>query len=548
MTTASTLRRGRESFARRAWADAYAELSSADGDSALDPDDVERLATAAYLLGRDADSTELWTRAHHAFLGLGEAERAARCAFWLALGLVLNGEEARGGGWLSRARRLLDDSDRDCVEQGYLLVPVGLHCMAGGDGATAYATFGQAVEAGGRFGDPDLTTLGLLGRGQALIRLGEVAEGVAFFDEAMVAVTAGEVSAIPAGIVYCAVIDECQRILDLRRAHAWTEALSGWCASQPELVPYRGECLVHRAQIMQHRGAWPEAMEEARRACEWLSRPPRPALGVAFYQQAELHRLRGEFSQAEEGYRQANQRGRTPQPGLALLRLAEGRVGAAEAAIRGAVDEERDRGARARLLAARVEIELVAGDVPGARAAADELHAVAADVDAPMLRALAAHAGGAVLLAEGAERGSLDASRAAWAAYQELEAPYEAARARVLVGLACRALRDDDTAEMELDAACRTFRELGAATELARAEGLFRDAFPAAAPAAASGLTAREIQVLRLVSAGKANRAIAAELFLSEKTVARHVSNILTKLGLPSRAAATAYAYQHDLV
>jgi DNA-binding CsgD family transcriptional regulator len=544
--TIDELGRGREFYARRAWVDAYKSLSRADQATPLGAEDLNLLATSAYMLGRDDDYLSGLERAHRAYLDGGEAVRAVRCAFWVGVNLALRGEMARATGWFGRAQRLLEREERDCVERGYLLVPVLLRHVATGDWEAAAGTAAEAAEIGERFGDADLLALAVHEQGHALVRQGRVEEGLGLLDEAMVAATAGELSPIVTGLVYCSVIAYCQELYELRRAQEWTDALTRWCEQQPDMVAHTGRCLMHRAEIMELQGAWRDALEEARRAVERLAQGAlnQVAAGHALYRQGEIHRLRGKLAAAEEAYREASRCGCEPQPGLALLRLAEGNDDAAAAAIRRVVGETTEQLKRAGLLPAYVEIMLALGDVEEAHSACRELEEISARYGSTVLGAMSAQARGAVALAQGDARAALVALRHAWLVWQELEAPHEVARVRVLLGLACRALGDDDTATLELEAARGVFAQLGAAPDLVRVDSLVRRA----PPIDAHRLTPRELQVLRLVAAGKTNRAIAAELVLSERTVDRHVSNIFTKLGMSSRAAATAYAYKHQLV
>ena len=534
--------RAHGSFKRRLWGDAFAELSAAHRDGQLRVEDLEHLAVAAYMVGRDDECEDAWMAAHHAWLRRGEAERAARCAFWQALGLFFRGDLAPAMGWVARGGRLLEESRRDCVEQAWLRMLTALPRLFEGD-ADVYPSLVEAEEIAERFADADASTFARLGRGYSLILQGRAAEGMALLDEVMVAVTADEVTPMLAGIAYCQVIALCQAVFDLRRAREWTEALTRWCDAQPDLVPFRGNCLVHRCEIFQLQGAWADALDSARRACDWLAGPPAwDALGSAYYQLAEIQQLRGELAEAQESYRQASLAGRDPEPGMSLLRLAQGRIDLALPAIRRALEEAQDPIARSRLLPGYVEVMLEAEEVGSARAAADELAGIAAQLDAPYLHALAAHASGAVLLAEGDPRGALTNLRTAHRSWRDLEAPHQVARVRLLIGVACRELGDGASAELEFEAARGVLDELGAGTDLERLALLGGSSRPE------GPLSRREGEVLTLVAAGKTNRAIAAELFISEKTVARHVSNIFTKLGLSSRAEATAYAYKHGLV
>jgi DNA-binding CsgD family transcriptional regulator len=548
-TTDPALAAGRSAYDRRAWGEAFERLSAADAAVDLGADDLERLAIAAYLTGRPEESVAIGARAHLKAVRDGEVELAIRVAVSLGMALMQRNEMAQAGGWLARAARLVEETGYDGRERGRLLVPEGLRSLMSGDPATAFSTFEQVATIADRFGDRDLATLGRLGRGQSLIAMNELQRGIPLLDEAMTAVIAGEISPIVSGIVYCAVIEACHQMYDLRRAQEWTTALTRWLESQPDVVPFRGNCLNYRAELMRLHGWWQDASAEAERAREWLSRPPpEPAVGEAIYQLAELDRLRGAFESAEIGYREASAWGRLPEPGHALLRLAQGDVGAAATAIRRAQAEAVDDLARSRLLEPAVDIALAGDDVATARVSADRLAAQAAQADAPLLRAMALRAQGAVRLAEGDVDGALSVLRRAWEAWAALDAPYEAARVRVLTAAACLTLGDADGATLETDAARAVFERLGAAPDLARLEVGGGTVARSGAAEPPGGLSPREVEILRLVAAGMTNRAIADALTISERTVDRHVSNIFTKLDVSTRAAATAFAYEHGLV
>ena len=532
----------RESFEQKAWADACRLYATADGDAPLEPDDLQQYAIAAYLTGRDDESEALWARAHQAFVDRGDTEGSARSAGWLGFVLLHRGARAPAAGWLARAERILDEAHLDSVVRGYLLIPTAIQRIVQGDPAAGHSAFQQAAEVASRYGDRDLASIACQGRGRALIRLGNIREGVALLDEAMVALVAGEVSPMVAGDTYCSVLEGCQEIFDLRRAYEWTASLTRWCASQPGLVRFRGECLLYRAEVMQLRGRWRDAADDAQQACALLM--SQPAAGAAFYRVGEIHRLLGEFGDAEAAYMRANEYGRKPQPGLSLLRLAQGEVDTAAASIRTVLSDIRGSSARARALAAATEILIAAGDLEHARAAAVELSEIAQTLGTPLLTATAAHAIGAVRLAENDIAGAAASLAEAGAVWRELETPYEEAQTCVLFAAVYERRGDRDGYHLELEHARRLFTQLDARPGLARIP-----APGSSAPQPSSGpLSERETQVLRLIAAGKTNRDIGEELFISEKTVARHVSNIFDKLGVSSRAAATAWAYQHHQV
>jgi len=530
----------------RKWTEIYTRLLEAGGEHALAPKDLETLALAAYMTGRDAESYQTLERAHLGYLNSGKTKQAARSAFWLGLMLINAGENARGSGWMARGERLLGaEQSAECSEKGLFLIPAALGALYGGNAGKALELFEQAVTIGEQFGDEDLIALGRLGQGQAMIQQGKVAEGIKLLDETMITVETGEIFPIAAGIVYCAVIETCRKVWDLRRAREWTAALTRWCNTQQDIVPFRGQCLVRRAEIIQFHGEWQKALQESSAACDILTRPPaEPAAGEAYYRKAELLRLLGNFKEAESCYREAAKWDRNPQPGLALVRLSQGQYDAAETSIRNTLQETKDIKKRAELLPAVVRIMIAVQQTAEAGEAGKELLAVAKRFNTPYLYAISSHCQGAIAHALGHIRPALEHAQKALKIWTTLHLPYESAHTRELKGLVYRKLNDKDNSEVELTAAKWVFEQLNAKPDLERVNRLLSKK----RQVETHGLTLREIQVLQRIAAGKTNKHVAGELFISERTVDRHVSNIFNKLGVSSRVEASTFALKNMLL
>ncbi len=534
---------GADAFARQSWAEAVATLRAVPDDE-LAVADLERLAVASFLSGKDEESVAAFEQAYRRHLDVGARAEAARCAFWAAFCLMMQGRMAQAGGWLQRAEQAVGDQ-HDCAAAGFLRVPALLRALDAGETDRARQLAFEAREIAERCGDRDLAALTALSHGQALVASGDDAGGVARFDEAMLSVTSGEVGPIVAGVVYCAVLIECMQLLDLARAAEWTEALDAWSSAQPDLVPYRGQCLVHKSQLQQSSGRWIDAQETVAAARARLADPPHPALGMACYQAGELARLRGAHDEADAAYREAHRAGYNPMPGLALLALARGAVDAARAGVERALAEANHPFQRPRLLDAAVVIGLAGDDVGAARIAADELGAIASRCQTEVIGAMAEHAQGAILLAEDRATDALPPLRAASAVWQRLRMPYEAARTAELLGRCCLTLGDRSAAVLELDAAGEAFESLGATPDAARVRAL---AGESATEKSAGVLSTRELEVLAEIAGGSTNREVADALSISQHTVGRHLENIFAKLGVHTRAAAIAHAYEHELL
>ncbi len=528
------------------WTKTYYRLLEADRENTLEPEELKTLALAAYLTGRDTESFQILERAHKGYLNGEMLKEAVRCAFWLGLMLMNAGERARSSGWFARGERLSNNNGMEESAEGALLhIPGALQAIAAGKAAEAGKIFEGVIRTGERFQDSTLKILGRLGLGQAMVQQEAVDQGIKLLDETMVTLETEEAFPLINGIVYCAVIETCRRVWDLERAQEWTSALSRWCEAQPDIVPFRGECMVRRAEIFQLHGEWPKALKETQEACAlFTGGKGASAVGEAFYRHAELHRLAGDFEKAESSFNEAARRGRTPQPGLSLLRLAQGQKEAAEISIRNILRETKDRLKRAEILPAVVSI-MLAVDRPGeALEAASELRDLAYDLNTPYLHAISASRQAAVDLAHEKDQAALEHIQLALQLWSELHLPYETASARELKGLIYREMKDKDNSEAELAAARWIYQQLNAKPDVQRIDRLLK----ANDSHVTHGLTLRELQVLHLVASGKTNREVAGDLFISERTVDRHMSNIFNKLDVSSRVEATALAIRNNIL
>ncbi|MDH2442729.1 LuxR C-terminal-related transcriptional regulator [Amnibacterium sp. CER49] len=526
-------------FVRVDWRAEVARLRREDADGTLDADGLERLGIALELTGQGADAVPVLDRAAHAHLDAGARDAASRCVFWIGWSLANRGAFAQAAAWAGRLAALAAGEPSDSITAARLLVAEAAMRAADGDLAGAAERSERALAIADRESDGDLLTIAALGCGRSLVGLGQVERGMACMDRVMLAVARGEAGDLAAGAGFCGVIASCMGRGDLERAGEWTGALDAWCRAQEGLVPFRGECLLHRATLLQVHGDWREAQ---RLVADLRVVQHRIPPGAVRYREAELLRLTGRTTEAEHAYREAAEAGHEVQPGLALLRLAQGAPAVAVSGLRRALAEARVPNERADLLDALVEVALALPDLAVAEAAAGELSALAGGLATAVPHGQAGRARGAVLLAQGQAEAALGPLRSACAAFRAVEAVYETARTRLVLARAMKALGDGDGALAERQAAERDLARIGAESDLERLRR------PSTAASGAEGLSPRELEVLRLVASGASNAAIAATLHLSDRTVARHVGNILAKLRLANRAAATAYGYEHGLL
>jgi ATP/maltotriose-dependent transcriptional regulator MalT len=501
---------------------------------------LELLGEAAWWLGHLDACIDARERAYNTYEAGGERRRAGMCAVWLWENYSFKSRPAIASGWLRRARRALDD-DRECEEYGALVLREAETAHGSGELETAATLARDMIALGRQLRSDNLEAEALQTLGRILIDHGQVNEGLACMDEAMLSAVEGRLGPFSTGKVYCSLIGACEQLGDLKRAAEWSDATARWAERHPHAV-FPGVCRVHLASSLRERGEFAQAELQAKRALDELADISIVHASAAWAEVGEIRRRIGDLDGAEEAFHAAEELTGSPQPGLALLRLAQGRADAAAAIAKRALDETTwDRLGRARLLPAYIQIAIACGDLEAAATAVAELDAIASQLDGSVLDANAMTARGRLQLAndDAAARGTLRAAAELWRA---LEVPYEVGTARMLHGVACRRVGDDDGAQASFDAAESIFQHLGAESDIAALGRLSkRGTLP-------KGLTEREAEVLRLVAAGCTNKEIAAKLFLSEKTVSRHLSNIFTKIGVSSRSAATAFAYAEHIV
>jgi class 3 adenylate cyclase len=482
----SPLQSGRDAAARHAWHEAHGFLQEADGAGALTPDDLRALGEAAWWLGRLDESIAVRERAFAAYLAGGDKRTAAVMALTLANDYWGKLAHSIGAGWFSKGERLLED-EPECAEQGWLSMMNAFAALYRGDYAETLVGADRTLDIGTRFGDRDLQAFGLVFKGCALVALGDVQEGLPLLDEATVAAVSGELRPFSTGMIYCVAITATSKLSDYSRSGQWTEASKRWCDRQ-SIVGFPGICRVHRAEIMRLRGFWSEAEQEARRALSELQTFNPMLAAEGFSELGEVRLRMGDLEGAEEAFRQAHQSGHEPQPGLALVRLAQGNVKAARSSLRRALDERDtgDRLHRMKLLPAQVEVELAAGDLEAARGAVTEMEEIVATYSGDVFQALALWARGALQLAEGDNASAVRTSRQSWRLWTKADLPYEAARARLTLGVALRADGDEDGAQLEIGAAKSSFEKLGATLDLRRALELLGEEIAEGVPRATS--------------------------------------------------------------
>jgi len=532
----------RDAIARGDWQAAYDAAQAATG-ATEGVDEAERLALladAAWWLGRLDECIVARERAYALYDEVRDGRGAGICAVWLYEHNCFKGRRSMASGWLQRARRAIGN-DTECVEYCALALREAEELHGAGELDKAGATIAQVIELAQRLRSPDIEAEALQAVARVLIDAGRPREGLAHLDEAMLLAVEGRLSPYSTGKVYCSLISACERLGDLRRAAEWSDATAQWADRHP-LAVFPGLCRVHVACALRDRGEFAQAEAQAARACAELLDINLPNAAAAWVEIGEVRRRIGDLDGAEAAFRSAEEILGAAQPGLALVRLAQGRLDAAVAIVKRALDDITwNRLDRARLLPAATQISVAAGDLTAAAAAADELESIAADYQSPALGAAALSTRGRVQLAADDPAACATLRRAA-ERWRELDVPYEVATARMLQGVACRKLGDDHGATVSFDTARTIFERLGAQSDVRALTSLIgRAPLP-------MGLTDREVEVLRLVATGNTNKEIAATLFLSEKTVSRHLSNIFTKIGVSSRAAATAFAFETGIV